>query len=69
MKKNNMLDLIQKIILQNSHSIVVSEAKRIANHILNGIERAGMKPPLCERGFDRDGLASKNPPSYRWDKE
>lgn len=56
-------------ILEKNLQSMPEDPKDQARFILSLLENLGMLPPLCPRGFDHDGLASKTPPSHRWEKE
>lgn len=66
MKRSEMVKKVQDLL---NGGFDPCHTEDQASDFLAKLEEFGMKPPMCERGFDRDGYASKTPPSYRWERE
>lgn len=66
MKRSEMVLKIAEFLIEPRYP---DDPVEEANVILSRLEKAGMLPPMCARGFDRDGLSSKTPPSNKWEPE
>jgi len=74
MKRSEAIKIIEETIKNTWLNGLADESPYLdenycAFRILKMLEDNGFLPPLCERGFDRDGLSSKTPPSHRWEPE
>lgn len=73
MKRSEMLNKLQNKLwfdLMHTSEFKISDAKYLAQSLLDYLEREGMKPPFCEDPFDRSlGESSVYVENYKWERE